>query len=213
MARKVFFSFHYEDVASFRANVVRNCSNFRTDNVGYIIDTSIWESAQTRGVAAIKTIIDEGLIGSSVTAVLIGPDTASRRWVKYEIFQSFARGNGLIGIHINRIKDRFGYITGKGENPFERLGIKVSLDGRTLSCYELVDGRWQPFNDLTSIPNRRSNTRYMADSSWLREGTYGKFFKLSNFFPVYCWDTNNGYPNVAKWVEASFEAAKTEYAN
>jgi hypothetical protein len=37
--------------------------------------------------------------------VLVGAKTCSSRWVKYEIEQSIARGNGLLGIDISKIED------------------------------------------------------------------------------------------------------------
>jgi hypothetical protein len=59
----------------------------------------------------------DALFGTTVTAVLIGSQTASRRWVKYEINQSLARGNGLFGIYIHNIKDQNGGTDSKGSNP------------------------------------------------------------------------------------------------
>ncbi|MDZ5088958.1 TIR domain-containing protein, partial [Mycolicibacterium parafortuitum] len=41
----------------------------------------------------------------TVTAVLIGAETSNRRWVNYEIRESLARGNGLLGIYIHNILD------------------------------------------------------------------------------------------------------------
>jgi hypothetical protein len=38
------------------------------------------------------------LENTSVTVVLIGTETANRPWVKYEIEQSIARKNGLLGV-------------------------------------------------------------------------------------------------------------------
>ena len=37
-------------------------------------DASIWEEAERKGDAAIRSLIDAGLKGTSVTAVLIGAD-------------------------------------------------------------------------------------------------------------------------------------------
>lgn len=37
--------------------------------------------------------------------MLVGEKTCKSRWVKYEIEQSIARGNGLIGIDISKIKN------------------------------------------------------------------------------------------------------------
>lgn len=116
MAHRTFFSFHYErDVQ--RASVVRKSSQFKSSITPEWIEASIWESAKTTGEAAVKKLIDSALVGTSVTAVLIGAQTASRDWVKYEIDQSIARGNGLIGIYIHNIKDFGGNTDSKGSNP------------------------------------------------------------------------------------------------
>ena len=45
MAKRVFFSFHYQDVIDFRANVVRNHKLTKDDHAGYF-DASIWEKAK-----------------------------------------------------------------------------------------------------------------------------------------------------------------------
>lgn len=116
MAHRTFFSFHYErDVQ--RASVVRNSSQLKSSISPEWIEASIWESAKTRGDAAVRKLIDDALIGTSVTAVLIGSQTASRRWVKYEIDKSIERGNGLLGIYIHGIKDFAGNTDYKGTNP------------------------------------------------------------------------------------------------
>ena len=103
MTRKVFFSFHYERDA-WRAGVVRN-SGITQDLAGFI-DSSDWERIKSRGDDAIKTWIKDQLVGTSVTVVLIGAETSTRRWVGYELNQSWARGNGILGIHIHQIRDQ-----------------------------------------------------------------------------------------------------------
>ncbi len=45
------------------------------------------------------------LYGTSVTVVLVGSHTCDSRYVQYEIDQSKARGNGLLGIDVSKIKD------------------------------------------------------------------------------------------------------------
>lgn len=116
MAHRTFFSFHYErDVQ--RASVVRKSSQFKPSINPEWIEASIWEDAKTKGDAALRKLIDDALVGTTVTAVLIGAQTASRRWVQYEIDKSIERGNGLIGIYIHNIKDWAGNIDTKGTNP------------------------------------------------------------------------------------------------
>ena len=124
MARRVFFSFHYErDV--WRASVVRNSWVTKPDReAAGFFDVSIWEEAKKKGEAAIKKMIDDALLGTSVTAVLIGAETATRTYVIYEIDQSIARGNGLLGIRIHNIKDTAGQTGSWGTNPLPG-GYKV----------------------------------------------------------------------------------------
>ena len=103
MARKVFFSFKYEDVS--RAMVVRNSDVIRGDQKAGFIDKAAFEEIKKQGDAAIKKWIDNQLDGTSVTVVLVGQHTCSSRWVNYEIDASKKRGNGLLGIDISKIKD------------------------------------------------------------------------------------------------------------
>lgn len=103
MARKVFFSFKYKDVS--RAMVVRNSWVTQGKQAAGFIDKADFEEIQKQGDQAIKNWIDKQLEGTSVTVVLVGEKTCSSRWVKYEIEKSIARGNGLLGVDISKIKD------------------------------------------------------------------------------------------------------------
>jgi hypothetical protein len=109
MARRVFFSFKYKDIH--RAMVVRNSWVTQGKEAAGFIDAAEFEKLKRKGDAAIKAWINEQLRGTSVTAVLVGAKTCSSRWVKYEIEQSKARGNGLLGIDISKIKDLNGSTT------------------------------------------------------------------------------------------------------
>jgi hypothetical protein len=104
MARRTFFSFEYDQDVS-RANVVRQSGTTKgVDAAGYV-DAAEYEKVKKNGAPAIKAWIDEQLKGTTVTAVLVGAATCASQWVKYEIAQSKARGNGLLGIDISQIKD------------------------------------------------------------------------------------------------------------
>lgn len=48
----------------------------------------------------IRSRIRDMMNGTSVTAVLIGQNTKESDWVKWEIEESMARGNGIIGIRL-----------------------------------------------------------------------------------------------------------------
>ncbi|MDN3582498.1 TIR domain-containing protein [Mucilaginibacter flavus] len=204
MARCSFFSFSYEDVKNFRVNVVRNSWLHHQDDQTFY-DRSIWEEERVKTPTRIKSIIDEGLVGTSVTAVLIGSDTASRRYVKYELARSFERGNGILGVHINRIRDKYSCTAAKGLNPLDRFGFEISENGKKIWFYELINGRWYKFEDLPEINNKKSNTLYF-EGGWF-SNDFGKFFRFSDYFETYCWINDNGYRNYCHWVEAAAEDA------
>lgn len=197
MARYTFFSFSYDDVKNFKVNVVRNSWLLNNNNETFI-DGSMWESEKSKGPEFIKKLIDNGMNKTSVTAILIGEDTASRRWVNYEIIKSFERGNGIVGIHINRIRDRYQAISARGDNPLDRLGFQISDDGKKINFYQLLDRKWQLFKDLPEINNKKSNTIYFE--SGLFRNDFGKFFKFSDKFNTYCWINDEGHKKFSKWI-------------
>ena len=136
MARRVFFSFHYErDI--WRANVVRNSWVTQEDReAAGFWDASLWEDAKKKGDDAIREMIDGGLENTSVTVVLIGVRGGRfRRWVGYQIEESLKRGNGLLGIYIHNIEDQSGGTDRKGDNPFDRFYLEE--EGRQIFLSEM----------------------------------------------------------------------------
>lgn len=206
MARYVFFSFSYDDVKNFKVNVVRN-SWLLSSNTEKFIDSSIWEKEKSKGVNVIKNLIETGLKKTSVTSVLIGSNTAERRWVKYEIIKSFEKGNGILAVHINRIKGKEQIISAKGQNPLERLAFKISEDGKKIRFYELINGRWLVYADLPEINNKKSNTLHFEDSFW-QGNEFGKSYKFSDKFKTYCWNFDNGHRMFSNWVSGAARQAK-----
>ena len=176
MARKVFFSFYYDDI--WRVNQIRNSWVTQGGQTNTFYDASLWEKAATEGDIAIKRLINAGLAGTSVTAVLIGQETAERRYVQYEIGRSVARGNGLLGIYIHELRDKniwtnlFGF---RGSNPFEGF---------------YVDGASRSMDPLDRF------------GDWLNDRKL-----LSHIVPTYDWVGDDGYTNFARWVERAARAA------
>ena len=153
MARRVFFSFHYQhDI--FRVSQVRNSviKNGTFDQSGFI-DHADWESLERQGDESIKQWINGQLTGASVTVVLIGADTFDRPWINFEIQHSYADGKGMLGIYIHQLKDpRTGLPDYKGRNPFENIYITHSNPRRYLSeLYPTYD--WVADNGYTNFPN------------------------------------------------------------
>ena len=114
--RRVFFSFHYDQDVQ-RAAVVRNSQRFLPYSEWQFLDAADWEQLRRTDEGTIKRWISNQLNGTSVTVVLIGAYTSSRRWVQYEIDQSERLGKGLLGIYIDGIKNLKGELDRPGANP------------------------------------------------------------------------------------------------
>jgi hypothetical protein len=120
MARKVFFSFHY-DVDAWRASQVRNMGALE-GNVP--CSDNDWETVKKGGDKAIEKWIADQLAGRSCTVVLVGGQTASRKWVIHEIQESWNANKGVVGIRIHNLKDEAGNHGTRGPNPFDRLTLQ-----------------------------------------------------------------------------------------
>ena len=124
MLINVFFSFHIEQ-DSWRANVVKNnwLSQNRRSAAGFW-DTSVWEQTKREGSEATRCMIDEQLENSSVTAVLIGRETADEDSVKYAIQRSYELHHGMFGLVIHGIPDQSGNLEESGRNPLNEVYVR-----------------------------------------------------------------------------------------
>lgn len=133
MARQCFYSFHYIP-DNWRAGQVRNIGSVEGNKPATDND---WESVKRGGDAAIKKWIAEQMSGRSCTIVLVGTNTANRKWINHEIVKSWDDGLGVVGIYIHGLRDVNGNISDKGSNPF--ASIKHGSSGKQLSeivkCY------------------------------------------------------------------------------
>ncbi|MBL7981932.1 MAG: TIR domain-containing protein [Flavobacteriales bacterium] len=125
MARRVFYSFHYK-ADNWRASQVRNMGVVSGNRPATDND---WEAVKRGGDPAIERWIRTQLHGKSCTVVLIGEKTAGRKWITFEIKESWRQGMGVLGIHVHKLKDRLGRTGSEGSSPFTGL----SVDGVNLS--------------------------------------------------------------------------------
>lgn len=188
MAKRVFFSFHYQDVIDFRANVVRNHKLTKGNNAGYF-DASIWEEAKKTSDLALKRLINNEIQNTTVTCVLVGSQTFKRRWVDYEIFKSLQRGNKILAIHINGIKDKNEQIKPNGSNPLYYLGYSFSGDGTKVKLHNYIQNSWIDYTDLGCWTVKQVGVNYR-----------GKIYRLSDEYPIFDWITDDGYRNFENWI-------------
>lgn len=138
MARQTFFSFRYKK-DNWRASIVRNSWVTQDRKASGFFDSAEWEEVKKKNDSAIEEWIDEQLKGTSVTVVLIGADTAGKKWIDYEITSSHKKGNGMLGIYIHQLEDSQGNTTSKGENPFDKWTFERGDEVITYSVYDWVD--------------------------------------------------------------------------
>ena len=85
--------------------VVRNSNMVASQQGVGFIDKAEFEKVEREGDDAIKRWINKQLDGTSVTVVLVAGSTNQSKWVRYEIEQSKARGNGLLTVDVSQISD------------------------------------------------------------------------------------------------------------
>lgn len=193
MARKAFFSFHYQDVIDFRANVVRQHWLTKPDReAAGFFDSSIWGNAKLSGDIGIKRVINSGLAGTSVTCILIGSNTYARRWVRYEIMSSFRKGNRIIAIHINSIRGRDQLTKASGPNPLKYLGVTYSESGLTATLREWDGKAWRDYMEIDGAASYQTG--------WAQPQYRGKGFTLATWYREYDWVVNDGYRNFSTWI-------------
>ena len=210
--RRVYFSFHYQrDI--WQVQQVRNHWVTKADRqaAGYF-DGSLAEKAKTDGSPAVKRLINDGMVGTSVTCVLVGSETYQRYWVDYEIFRTIEFGKGLFAVRINGLKDKTGATDGAGPNPFDFLSYRSNSEGKLVPHANYKDG-WRPYADGNVISS--------GAAPYLRAGGVPSLLTLgiapnpitalspalATLFPIYDWVLHNGFANFSAWVDKAAEHA------
>lgn len=114
MARRVFYSFNYGEDA-WRASQVRNMGVVEGNRP---VTDNEWQDVSKGGDVAIKRWINQQMHGRSALVVLIGANTAGRKWINYEIEHAWINRMGVLGVYISGLRDMEGRMSGYGRNPF-----------------------------------------------------------------------------------------------
>jgi MTH538 TIR-like domain (DUF1863) len=119
MTRRVFHSFYYQR-DSWRVQQVKQMGVLEGQP---LLSSNQWEQIKRGGESAIKRWINEQMSGKSCVVVLIGSQTAGRRWVKYEIEKGWNDRKGVVGVYIHNLEDANGKKDTKGRNPFDDFTV------------------------------------------------------------------------------------------
>ena len=113
MARKCFYSFEYKK-DNWRVSKIRNIGAIEGNKPASDND---WETITKGGDKRIKEWITAQMKGRTCTIILAGSTTAGRKWINYEIVESWNNGMGVLVIFIHNITDVLGRQSSKGSNP------------------------------------------------------------------------------------------------
>ncbi len=160
--RSVFYSFHYE-LDNWRAAQVRNIGAIEGNRPATDND---WETVRQGGDFAIRQWIANQMKGRSCCVILVGSNTANRKWINHEIIEAWSSGKGVVGIHVHGLKDRDGNTSMKGRSPFDFIqpdskGMRLSS---IVKCYDPIGKGSQERHDWIA--------RHLADAVeeaiWIR---------------------------------------------
>lgn len=194
LPRRTFFSFHY-DLDVWRAWNVRNSwvvnPSEQVDR-GFF-DSSVFEEAKKKSDDSLKAFLRDGLNNTSVTCVLAGSDTWSRRWVRYEIARSILKGNGLLTVYIHGVKNKDGETTTKTWDPLAQMALYRTNTGVFFA--EWKGGKWVGYSDYTlAIPE---------GSLWFDPPLDNNPVQISQHCLSYDFTAQEGRKNIGGWIETA----------
>jgi hypothetical protein len=210
--RKAFFSFHFDDIM--RVNVVRNAWKItHPDNalMRSFYDSSLWESKKLEGPEAVKRLIREGVCYTSAVCVLVGAETWSRRWVRYEIARAIIEGRGLLAVHLNGIRHHQARVPhARGANPLTYMAVgKVQSDIWTPAKYYLFEWKlaWTTQGYQWGWGRYEDYTLPVTLPKWLSGCAPGYLSRLSLFADEYDYIADHGNQNIGAWIDRAARRA------
>jgi hypothetical protein len=128
VVKQVFYSFHYQRDAV-RVQQILNNGAFAHQEIP---TSQQWEELGRRGDAAIARWIDEQMVDKDAVVVLVGAETSTRPWVKYEITKAWNERVPLVGVRVHGLADSRTGRDSDGASPFRQIRM---TDGRTIADY------------------------------------------------------------------------------
>jgi hypothetical protein len=101
----------------------------------------------------------------------------------------FRAREGLLAIRVHSIPGFNKLLSAAGFNPFDSVAFAV--DGDQIRFTEYMTTGWQFARDVGSMP--------LKDAVYNLGGRTNH--TLSSLFPIYDWNTGNGYRNLGEWIQ------------
>jgi hypothetical protein len=197
MARRTFFSFHYQPDCWRAWNARNSWVVAGQKEARGFFDSSVFEASKKESEDALKRFLREGLENTSVTCVLAGSNTWERRWVRYEIARSVIKGNGLLTVDIHNVRNNDGVASVKGSDPLSAIGLYRTARGIFLA--EWSGGKWIAYKDYTlAIPEK---------DLWFDAPATDSVVAFSAHCARYDFISDDGRKNMGSWIEKAASAA------
>jgi antiphage defense system Thoeris ThsB-like protein len=132
VARRIFHTFHFKR-DSWRVQQVRQMGVIEGQQ---LLSPNEWEAVKRSGDAAIRKWINDQMSGKSAVVVLIGRQTAGRKWVNYEIKKAWDDGRGLVGVYIHSLRNENQQQDSRGANPFSGFSVGTTPLSSIVKAYD-----------------------------------------------------------------------------
>lgn len=161
----------------------------------YSIDSKKYQDRRPSD-AAITRLLRMQIRRSQTVVVLLGPDTANRKWVNYEIRQAHRQRKRIIGVYRHGLKDKVElpsplrkYGSGNfGWNSVERIGKAIS--GESLPNETPEGGVAEPAYSIMRIKCNTTSISSITTMAWLPihlEVTVPWLFVSGHFVEILIW--------------------------
>lgn len=178
--RQVFYSFHYQN-DSWRVSQVRNIGAIEGNAPA---SSNEWEEVKKKGDNSIQSWIDRNMNYRSCVIVLVGSETASRKWVNYEIEKAWKDGKGIVAIYIHGLKNSSGQQCSKGNNPLNNFCIDKTFNYIAKHVYPADNNEINLSKVCKAYDTPYSTSEYVYDhiknniEEWIEEAV-----KIRNSYP------------------------------
>jgi hypothetical protein len=112
------------------------------------VSANEWETVKKGGDGAIEKWIEDNMKYRSCVVVLVGSETANRKWVKHEIKKAWSEGKGVVGIYIHNLKCPQNGTCSIGTNPFDQFTVNGVKMSSLVKCYNPKST--DAYNDIKS---------------------------------------------------------------
>lgn len=117
--------------------------------------------------------------------------------MRYEIVRSVLRGNGLLTVYIDGVKNDKGETSKRTWDPLAQIGLYKT--GNSIFFAEWKGGKWVKYDDYTLAVS--------SGDLWFADPTSDNPVQISSHYMSYDFAAQNGRANIGGWIETAADLA------